>query len=367
MTWVRGTCVHKSTLAPSPECIMAPVPTERRPCLLHHLYPFCLHLHPLVHCHHPVLRYSCHHCLNPHLPLSCLSVCCRRHHQVTCYIPCHYRLQSPFLVSCRRSHIPISISSPSLSLLPCISLSRPPVRCHGRATYCLPVAHPRLHHLHMTRHYPQHSTPRSCPHPGLSIVCLRHLTMSLHLSHFLPYRHLDPPIPCQQCQSKPSLSSAFPSQLFDCSPTDPPSPPSPIGASSLPPLSALDNSPTVPVRLRPEPSCLCPEPSRLRPEPSRLHPMPSCLHPRPLHLRPVPTRLPPLPPDASLASLSSPLQLAHAAASSPPSHPSLPLVLLLQLLNGSRSSPHDPPLRLVILPTPLPRPPNPTSASMARP
>jgi hypothetical protein len=70
--------------------------------------------------------------------------------------------------------------------------------------YCLPVARPRLHHSHMTCHYPQHSTPHSRPCPGLLIACLWHLAMSLHLSHFLPYRRLDPPIPCQQRQSKPS-------------------------------------------------------------------------------------------------------------------------------------------------------------------
>jgi hypothetical protein len=167
-------------------------------------------------------------------------------------------------------------------------------------------------------------------------------------------------VEAQPPSSTPSLLSAFPSQLFDCLPTDPPSPPSPIGASSLPPLSALDNSPTVPVHLRPEPSCLHPMPSRLCPMPLRLCPMSLCL-------RPMPTQPPPLPPDASLASLSSPLQLAHATASSPPSHPSLPLASLLQLLNGSRSSPHDPPLRLVILPTLPPRPPDPMSASTARP
>jgi hypothetical protein len=87
---------------------------------------------------------------------------------------------------------------------PRISLSCPPIHCRGRAMYCLPVARPHLHHSHMTHHYPQHSTPRSCPHPGLSIVCLWHLAMSLHLLHFLPHHHLDPPILCQQRQSKPS-------------------------------------------------------------------------------------------------------------------------------------------------------------------
>jgi hypothetical protein len=159
-----------------------------------------------------------------------------------------------------------------------------------------------------------------------------------------------------------SLSSAFPSQLFDCSPTppDPPSPPSPIGASSLPPLSALDNLPTVPVHLRPELSRLRPVPSRLRPMPSRLRPRPLHLHPRPLRLRPVPTRPPPLPPDASLASLSSPRQLAHAAATSPPSPHFLPLASRSQLLGGSRSLPYDPPLLLVVPPPPPPRPPDPT-------
>jgi hypothetical protein len=157
-----------------------------------------------------------------------------------------------------------------------------------------------------------------------------------------------------------SLSLAFPSQLFDCSPTppDPPSPLSPIGASSLPPLSALDNSPTVPVCLRPEPSCL-------RPMPSCLHPVPSCLHPRPLRLCPVPTRPPPLPPDASLASLLSPWQLAHAAATSPPSPHFLPLASRSQLLGGSCSLPYDPSLLLVVPPPPPPRPPDPTPAHMA--
>jgi hypothetical protein len=171
-----------------------------------------------------------------------------------------------------------------------------------------------------------------------------------------------------------SLSSAFPSQLFDCLPTppDPPSPLSPIGASLLPPLLALDNLPTVPVHLHPEPSrlrpkplCLCPEPLCLRPMPSRLHPMPSCLRPRPLRLRPVLTRLPPLPPDASLASLSSPRQLAHAAATSPPSPHFLPLASWSQLLGGSRSLPYDPYLLLVVPPPPPPRPPDPTPACTA--
>jgi hypothetical protein len=54
MTQVRGTCVRKTTSVPSPERIMASVPTECRPRPLHHLYPFHLHLHPPIHRHHPV-------------------------------------------------------------------------------------------------------------------------------------------------------------------------------------------------------------------------------------------------------------------------------------------------------------------------
>jgi hypothetical protein len=181
MTWVRGTCVRKTTSAPSPERIMASVPTERRPRPLHHLYPFHLHLHPPVHRHHPVprysfrhcsnprlsfsfppicrchsatyripchlysscrrlrlpnrrchlvLRYSCCCCLNPRFPLSCPSVC--RCHHATCYTHCRYRLQSPFL-SHHRSHVPVLIASPS-SLLPCLFLSCLLVCCRCRAT-----------------------------------------------------------------------------------------------------------------------------------------------------------------------------------------------------------------------------------------
>lgn len=89
MTRVRGTCAHKSTLAPSSECVTAPMPTKCYPRLQNcHLYflrplvclPTCCHCHPCPHpclhcpftsCHHPhpLIRHLCPFCLRIRPPV----------------------------------------------------------------------------------------------------------------------------------------------------------------------------------------------------------------------------------------------------------------------------------------------------------
>jgi hypothetical protein len=87
-------------------------------------------------------------------------------------------------------------------------------------------------------------------------------------------------------------------------------------------------------------------------------------------LDPVPACPLPLPPDLSPALSPSPSPV-HAATSPPPSYPSLSLMSpsqpRLQLLDGLRSAPCDPPLPLAFPLPPPPRPPDPVPARTVKP
>ncbi|KAN0136934.1 hypothetical protein V8E53_005375 [Lactarius tabidus] len=137
--------------------------------------------------------------------------------------------------------------------------------------------------------------------------------------------------------------------------------------------SCHDVAPTSPSQLIPSPSPAFPTCSSLLHDSSPIlshSPLLSIRSPSPsplsvpdvlpiilLPLDPVTARLLPLPPNLSPMLSPSP-SLIHAATSSPPSHPSFPLALLLQLLNGPHMSPRNGPLRLAFPPSPLHRPPD---------
>ena len=268
--------------------------------------------------------------------------------------------------SCAPETIPLSPPSSSVLLLP---------SCSPALSSPLPVPSPFPQLPARSSSLPCDSLLAPSVTPPLPILATSLLPPSPFVSQ--PLLVLTP-LPLPHSPTHPTLP------LRDLSHTPMPSPLWPVLATRSPPLSALDNSLTVPSRLRPvstRPPPLPPDSLPMQsPSLPLVHAPLGDLHLSP-HFLPPPLAFPPSPPprppdlmptssvklQPPPPSTPSPSPLRRILATSPPLPPSLLLASPLQCLDGVHSSLHDPPLLLVIPLSPPPQPPDSTPATSAEP